>query len=495
MKWFAFAAAILGFSINTALALDGQVGSHDPSTVIECNGKYYVYSTGTRIPILESDDGWTWRTAGNVLSNLPQGRPSDEVIKYAGGNNGTLAWAPDVAHVGDKYFMYYALSGSAHRAVVALLTNKTLDPNSPDYKWEDGGPVAWSLGDGKEELHAIDPGVFHDPNDASLWLVYGSYFGTIRLAQLDPTTGKRLHEEQSKLIVANQSEASDLMYHDGWYYLLTNHGTCCRGGDSTYNIRVGRSKTVTGPYLDDHGVDMARGGGKLFAASQDQKIGPGHFGLLDLGDEVQKFSCHYEADLDHGGISVVDLRPLLWRDGWPVAGENLKEGTHQLMAKYSGSVLELAVQGISVAPLRGRGPRGAARAAASAPTSQPSQNWPPGPIEVRTAPYLLQSQQKWTFTPIPAAGGTPGAPYFKITAAGTDRALAATEDDELISVPTFSPSDPQLWRIDELADGSYRIAPKSTKEKLALTSIGRSTVSLEPFTQDNEHQRWLLGPP
>ena len=67
-------------------------------------------------------------------------------------------------------------------------------PSSPDYKWEDGGPVVWS--DGVEDSNAIDPGVFRDPTNGSLWLTYGSYFGYIRLVELDPKTGKRLHPER-----------------------------------------------------------------------------------------------------------------------------------------------------------------------------------------------------------------------------------------------------------------------------------------------------------
>ena len=54
-----------------------------------------------------------------------------------------------------------------------------------------------------------------------------------------------------------------MMYHDGWYYLLDTHGSCCRGADSGYNIRVGRSKNVAGPFLDNDGMDMLQGGGKL----------------------------------------------------------------------------------------------------------------------------------------------------------------------------------------------------------------------------------------
>ena len=143
-----------------------------------------------------------------------------------------------------------------------MIWSKSLDPNSPDYKWEEGGVVASS--DGVEDCNAIDPGVFLDPTDGRLWLIYGSYFGYIRLVELDPKTGKRLNPNDKPRDLAINCEASDMIYHDGWYYLLATHGSCCRGADSGYNIRVGRAKKVTGPFLDNEGVDMIQGGGKLF---------------------------------------------------------------------------------------------------------------------------------------------------------------------------------------------------------------------------------------
>ena len=117
-------------------------------------------------------------------------------------------------------------------------------------------------------------------------------------------------------------------------------------------------KKVTGPFVDNMGVDMIQGGGKLFAGSSGRHIGPGHFGLIDLGDGVQKFSCHYESDLDRGGASVLDIRPLLWRDGWPVAGDNLTAGTYEIQSARTGTALEMAVQGVPVGGGRGRGGRG-----------------------------------------------------------------------------------------------------------------------------------------
>src|SRR5690606_40050164 len=58
--------------------------------------------------------------------------------------------------------------------------------------------------------------------------------------------------------IAINSEASIIIHHDDWYYLLVTHGSCCAGANSSYNIRMGRSGKVTGPYLDNMGIDMIR---------------------------------------------------------------------------------------------------------------------------------------------------------------------------------------------------------------------------------------------
>ena len=319
---------------------------------------------------------------------------------------------------------------------------------------------------------------------AHLWVI----FGYIRLVELDPKTGKRQHPEAKPIDIAINGEASVMIVHDGWYYLLLTHGSCCA-------------------------VDMLQGGGKLFAGSSGRHVGPGHFGLLDLGDGVQKFSCHYEADLDRGGISVLDIRPLLWRDAWPVAGDNVTGGTYEIESVRTGTALEMAVQGVPVGGARGRG--GAGRGGPPAgrsdtpppapPPPVPNQDalqvgtaWPGGLVNARMAPYMLQAQQKWSITPVDNAGGYPGSPYFKITIAGTERALAATADGELAVVPAFSGGPDQLWRIDQLTDGTYRLMPKAvpnSKELLALSAIGSSMPTLEKFNGGSDRQRWFLKTP
>ena len=450
-------------------------------------------------------------------------------------------------HIGDRFYMYVARGrGAATKADIKMLWTKSLDPNSPDYKWVEGGVVASS--DGLEDLNAIDPGAFLDPTTGKLWLVYGSYFGYIQLVELNPKTGERLDPKVKAINLAINCEASDMIYHDGWYYLLATHGSCCAGANSGYNIRMGRSRKVTGPYLDAEGVDMLQGGGKLLIGSGGRYIGAGHFGLVDLGDGVQKFSMHWEADLDRGGASVLEILPLLWKDGWPVAGVKLQPGVYEIESLHTGTALEMAVAGMPVGgfPRRFRGgpppsgipggpagpgtpPNANAPNAAPRPAGGPgrpggpggpggfggmfggtgkpipdqdaaqvSKDWPNGNVDAGLANYMIQAQQKWQITPVPDAGGYLGGPYVKITVAGTDRTLAATAENELVVLPAFNGAPEQLWRLDQLADGSWRIMPKSaanSKEPMALSAVGASSATLSKFDPKSDKQHWLLKTP
>jgi arabinan endo-1,5-alpha-L-arabinosidase len=130
--------------------------------------------------------------------------------------------------------------------------------------------------------------------------------------------------------------------------------------------------------------------------------------------------------------------------------------------------------------------------------AQVSANWPAGNVDIRLSNYMCQAQQKWTVTPAVGAGGYPGSPYFKITIADTNRALAVGEDGELVSLPAFTGGPEQLWRIEQLTDGTWRVMPKSvpnSKEPLALSAIGGSFATLEKFDSKSDKQRWLFKKP
>jgi arabinan endo-1,5-alpha-L-arabinosidase len=472
------ALLFLCFSFS-AFAQAGKPYIHDPSTIALCDGKYYTYGTGAGGLI--SEDGWIWNSGA---------------VRPGGGV------APDVIHIGDRYYMTYARGGGGmsggHASNVRVMWTKTLDPKSPDFGFKDDTVVASS--DGVEDCDAIDPAFLLDPTDGRLWLSYGTYFGFIRLVELDPKTCMRMPNNQA-VNIAIDCEATAMMYRDGWYYLLGTHGTCCDGPNSTYYIVVGRSRKVTGPYLDNMGIDMLKGGGKYVAGSSGHVFGFGHFGLMDLGDGVEKFSVHYEADLDQGGRSVLGIRPLLWNNGWPVGGDNFKEGTYKIQSERTGYGLELTVDFIRMAGRMRAFGRALDEPVKPVPPQEldsVSMYWPKGNTGVRIGDYMFRPHQKWTITPVANVGGYPGSPYFKITIAGTDRALAATTDAEVVTVPAFTGNPEQLWRIDQLTDGTYRIMPKvvpNSKEPLALTAAGGSTPTLAKFDPKSDKARWTFKTP
>lgn len=458
----------------TASAQVGKPFIHDPSTIMECEGKYYTFGTGGGGLI--SEDGWTW---------------------YGGAERPGGGAAPDAIKIGDRYLVVYGATGGGlgggHNGKILTMWNKTLDPASPDFKFSE--PILVAQSDGVEDNDAIDPGLLLDPNDGRLWCSYGTYFGFIRLIELDPLTGKRV-EGNVAIDIAIDCEATDLEYRDGWYYLLGTHGTCCDGANSTYNIVVGRSRKITGPYLDNMGREMLKGGGKMVVAARDRLIGPGHFGRLVLEEGVEKMSCHYEADLDQSGRSVLGILPLLWKDGWPVAGDNIKEGTYKIESERRGYSLELAVDFVRMpGRMRGfnRNNDEPIEPVASQQLEDVMHTWPTGNVGVRIGDYMVRPHQRWTITTVPEAGGYLGGPYFKITIAGTQRALAATADAEVVTVPNFTGAPEQLWRIDQLTDGTYRIMPKlipNSHEQLALVSSGDSTPTLTKFDMQSDNCKW-----
>jgi len=458
----------------TATAQSGKPFIHDPSTIMECDGKYYTFGTGGGGLI--SEDGWIWNSGA---------------VRPGGGA------APDAMKIGDRYLIVYGATGGGlgggHNGRILTMWNKTLDPQSPDFQYSE--PILVAQSDGIEDNDAIDPGLLLDPNDGRLWCSYGTYFGFIRLIELDPQTGKRV-EGNEAIDIAIDCEATDLEYRDGWYYLLGTHGTCCDGANSTYNIVVGRSRSVTGPYLDNMGRDMLRGGGKMVLSAGGRLIGPGHFGRLILEEGVEKMSCHYEADLDQSGRSVLGIRPLLWKDGWPVAGDIFREGTYEIESVRRGYALELTVDFIRM-PGRMRGfrpdPDEPIISIPSQELADVIHTWPAGEIDVRIGDYMSRPHQQWTITAVPDAGGYLGGPYYRIVIAGTNRALAATADAEVITVPEFTGAPEQLWRIDQLTDGTYRIMPKvvpGSDENLVLVSVGDSTPSLGRFDMNSDNSKW-----
>jgi len=284
--------------------------AHDPSTIVRENNKYWVFFTGNGIQSASSTKLQDWLPGPVVMPEMPKWVP--EVVPDQRGHY----WAPDVIRLGDRWLLYYSVSSfSKNTSAIALATNPTLDPAAPRFQWSDEGIVirSWRTND----FNAIDPSVFQDA-EQRLWLTFGSYWSGIKLVELDPSTGKRIAPDSPmhSLAYNDNIEAAYIHRRGSRYYLFLNWGECCKGTNSTYEIRVGWSDTVTGPYRDREGVSLLQQGGTLLLGSEGRFIGPGHAGILNDGTN-EWLSFHYY-DGERRGRPTLGIRKLTWdAQGWP----------------------------------------------------------------------------------------------------------------------------------------------------------------------------------
>lgn len=288
---------------------------HDPSTIVRSGNEFWMFATGPGLKSYHSTNLVDWQPAGSVIPQLPGW--VREVVPDQRGHY----WAPDIIRVGGRWLLYYSVSSfGKNTSAIALLTNPTLDLKDPAFKWVDEGIVIRS--ERTNDFNAIDPSVTLDA-DGRLWLAFGSYWSGIKLVELDPKTGKRIAPDSPMHSLAwnDHIEAAFIYQRATNYFLFVNWGQCCKGTNSTYEIRVGRSDKITGPYRDREGKDMIGGGGTLVIGSVGQFIGPGHAGIVS--DGVQEwFSFHYY-DGDYRGRPTLGIRKLRWdKDGWPIVARD-----------------------------------------------------------------------------------------------------------------------------------------------------------------------------
>jgi len=288
----------------------GALATHDP-TIVKVGETYLRFSTGPGIPLAGSHDLIHWKLAGVVFSQNPAW--TSKTIPGSGD-----FWAPDVVHRGNQWRLYYAVSTfGSNRSAIGWAVNDALDPARPSEGWVDRGAVLESFRE--DDFNAIDPQIAAGPG--SDWLVYGSFWSGIHMRPM--TADGILVQGSSSVALASRPESPHaiegayLSAHDGKYYLFVSFDFCCRGKRSTYNIRVGRSDTFVGPYLDRDSKPMLEGGGTLLKATQDPDYGPGHNSILADGDKT--YIVYHTYDARYGGMSRLRISLLDWdAQGWPV---------------------------------------------------------------------------------------------------------------------------------------------------------------------------------
>jgi arabinan endo-1,5-alpha-L-arabinosidase len=302
------------------LKLEGDLQPvHDPAIIRE-KDTYYLFCTGRKpggggiIPIRTSKDLRHWTLSGAVFE-----KPPEWWTKEVPGARD--AWAPDISFYNGEYHLYYAVSTfGRNTSAIGLATNPTLDPASPDYKWEDQGMVVRST-QGVDDFNAIDPNLVVE-SKKDVWLNWGSFWGGIKMRRLDPKTGKPSSADTTlySLCARPQTkpdavEAPFLIRHGGYWYLFVSYDFCCRGVKSDYKVVVGRSKKITGPYADKAGRPLLEGGGTLVVEAQTANWhGAGHEAVLREKNQDYLVFHAYNATT---GRPFLNISTMEWDGGWP----------------------------------------------------------------------------------------------------------------------------------------------------------------------------------
>jgi arabinan endo-1,5-alpha-L-arabinosidase len=320
----AFSQSIYAQSYQTNIPV------HDP-VMIKQDSVYYIFCTGRGISVWSSKDMKDWKREKPVFDTLPWA-----VLAVKGFTN--HIWAPDISYHEGLYYLYYSVSAfGKNTSCIGVATNKTLHPSSPDYKWTDHGKLIQSY-PGKTNWNAIDPNIITDKK-GNTWMVFGSFWDGIKLTKLKksrleikgdttnlPTIASRKAasslnnpppvDDNPKDAGGNAIEAPFLFYKEEYYYLFASIDYCCKGVKSTYKMIVGKSKKITGPFIDKEGNYMAKGGGTILLAGDNKWYGVGHNAVV--GFDGTDYLIFHGYDACDNGKPKLRIEKIIWTDGWPV---------------------------------------------------------------------------------------------------------------------------------------------------------------------------------
>lgn len=301
---------------------------HDP-VVIKQNDTYYLYCTGEGITCYSSKDLKNWKREPSVFKEKPIW--TDSVVPDFKNH----IWAPDVSFHNKTYYLYYSVSAFAkNTSAIGVATNTTLNPTDAAYKWVDHGIVIQSVPN-RDKWNAIDPNLVFDENNIP-WLAFGSFWDGLKMVKLSsdllskaqPEVWSTIAKRKRTFELADTNpgdaalEAPFVFKKFGYYYLFLSWDFCCRGKDSTYKVVIGRSKSVTGPYVDKEGKPLNEGGGTLLIQGNEKWFGAGHNSTYTFNGKDYIFFHAYE--VKDNGMPKLEIRELKWDvDQWPIV-ESIK---------------------------------------------------------------------------------------------------------------------------------------------------------------------------
>ena len=296
---------------------------HDPAIFYdEVSGNYYTYSTGAICQ--KSKDLVHWQEIGKVVE-----RPPQESVEWTGSED---IWAPDIVKVGKEYRLYCSNSSWGVRQSCIFLAVA----DRPEGSFEPKGCVLKTTEKFPQSVtNAIDANIIEDAKTGEQYMLYGSFWGGCHVLKLNRTTGFA-EEEGIGVCIARRPkwqsgsmEGPYMVYNaqNNYYYLFVSYGSL----KSDYNIRVGRSRSICGPFIDFHGKDLIadedgdNSTGLLamcgYQWNEGQAyMGPGHNSVLHDVNGRWYLVCHIRRKnfTQQEEPSEMQIREIFWsEDGWP----------------------------------------------------------------------------------------------------------------------------------------------------------------------------------
>lgn len=320
VMFYLLAVALLLTALPAAAQTSTNIPVHDP-VMIKQDDTYYLFCTGRGVSVWSSKDRKEWKREKQVFDTLPWG-----VQAVKGFRN--HIWAPDISYHNGTYYLFYSVSAfGKNTSCIGLATNKTLHPSDPAFKWVDHGKVIESV-PGRDMWNAIDPNVIWDEKDQP-WLAFGSFWNGLKMVKLNasltaPAEPQEWHSIASRKLgyYTPDSSAGDgaieapfIFKKGAFYYQFASTDYCCKGAQSTYKMIVGRSASVTGPYVDKAGVPLLKSGGTLLLEGNKDWNGVGHNAVCTF--DGTDYLIFHGYDANDRGRSKLRIEALSWKDGWP----------------------------------------------------------------------------------------------------------------------------------------------------------------------------------
>ena len=315
----------------------GTYNVHDPSCR-KVGDTFYMYSTDAiykenreeavkagvplgYIQVRKSTDLVNWKFVGWAFPEIPQEAVS-HVRRNAGGEGATNIWAPYLTEYNGKYRLYYCVSAFAKSVSYLGMA----ESDSPEGPWTQKGCVVKT--DSLSVMNAIDPSIIQAENGEH-WMVYGSYFGGLYALQLNPETGLALKAGDQGHCIARRAngkkdniEAPEIIYNPEFkqYYLFVSYDPLM----TTYNVRVGRSDSPSGPFIDIQGQDMREETNNFPILTHPYRFDnhPGWAGTAHCGviNNNGTFFMMHQGRLSPENLMMdLHLRRMYWtKEGWPV---------------------------------------------------------------------------------------------------------------------------------------------------------------------------------